>query len=211
MVAAVGLTVVNTVQGPRLLDAQINLGAAVEGSGERLVLRVDQSVAELTADQVSVTPRVPVEPTSDGAALMLRFADSLSYATTYQIVAEVQSVTTGASATLTHSFRTPDGAFYVLQRAASNADTDTPDQIVHHVIGSTEQRVVRSQPRIEEYAVADPVIAVVTLDAADAGTLTVGPVDGSEPTQTLADNSDISQLKSSGAERPFGICADSVE
>jgi hypothetical protein len=52
---------------------------------------------------------------------------------------------------------------------------------------------------------------VVTLDAADAGTLTVGPVDGSEPTQTLADNSDISQLKSSGAERPFGICADSVE
>ena len=198
LLAAVGLTVANTVQGPRLLDAQINPGAAVEGAGERLVLRVDQTVAELTADQVTVTPTVPVEPTSDGAALILRFADSLSYATTYEIVAKVQSATTGASSTLRYSFRTPDGAFYVLQRAASNADTDAPDQIVHHFIGSTEQRVVRSQPRIEQYAVADPVIAVVTSDAAGAGTLTVGPLDGSEPTQTLADNSDISQLKSSG-------------
>ena len=90
LLAAVGLTVANTLQGPRLLDAQINAGAAVEGAGERLVLRVDQTVAELTADQVTVRPTVPVEPTSDGAALILRFADSLSYATTYEIVAKVR-------------------------------------------------------------------------------------------------------------------------
>src|SRR4029453_10823966 len=203
LVAAAGLTVVNTLQGPRLLDAQMNPGAAVEGAGERLVLRVDQTVAELTADQVSVTPRGPVDPISGGAALMLRFSDSLSYATTYEIVAKVQSATTGASSTLRYSFRTPDGGYYILQRPASNAETDVPDQIVHHVIGSTEQqRVVVRQPRIDQYAVADPVIGVVTLDAADAGTLTVGPVDGSEPTQTLADNADISQLKSSG---PSGL------
>jgi WD40 repeat protein len=148
---------------------------------------------------------VPVEPTSDGAALILRFSDSLSYATTYEIVAQVQSATTGASSTLTYSFRTPDGAFYLLQRAASNADSDAPDQIVHHVIGSTEQRVVRSQPRIEQYAVADPVIAVVTSDATGAATLTVGPLDGSEPSQTLADDSDISQLKSSGRSGLLGF------
>jgi hypothetical protein len=203
--AAVGLTVANTVQGPRLLDAQINPGSAVEGGGVRLVLRVDQTVAELTADQVIVTPTVPVEPTSDGAALILRFADSLSYATTYEIVAEVQSATTGASSTLRYSFRTPDGAFYILQRAASNADADAPDHIVHHFIGSTEQRVVRSQPHIEQYAVADPVIGVVTSDAAGAATLTVGPLDGSEPNQTLADNSDISQLKSSGPSGLLGF------
>jgi hypothetical protein len=64
---------------------------------------------------------------------------------------------------------------------------------------------VRSQPRIEQFAVADPVIAVVTSDAAGAGTLTVGPVDGSEPPQTLADNSDISQLKSSGPSGLLGF------
>jgi hypothetical protein len=203
--AAVGLTVANTLQGPRLLDAQINPGAAVEGAGERLVLRVDQTVAELTADQVTVTPRVPVEPTLDGAAVILRFADSLSYATTYHIVAKVQGATTGAPSTLRYSFRTPEGAFYILQRAASNADTDAPGQIVHHFIGSTEQRVVRRQPRIEQYAVADPVIGVVTSDAAGAGTLTVGPLDGSKLAQTLADNSDISQLKSSGPSGLLGF------
>jgi WD40 repeat protein len=210
LVAAVGLTVVNTLQGPRLLEAQINPAAAVEGPGERLVLRVDQTVAELTAEHVSVTPTVPVEPTSDGAALILRFSDSLSYATTYEIVAQVQSATTGASSTLRYSFRTPDGAFYTLQRAASNADTDSPDQIVHHVIGSTEQWVVRKQPRIEQYAVADPLIAVVTSDATGAGTLTVGPLDGSKPSQTLAEDSDISQLKSSGRSGLLGFVMPSL-
>jgi hypothetical protein len=202
LLAAVGLTVANTRQGPRLLDAQINPGAAVEGGGQRLVLRVDQTIAHPTADQVTVTPIVPVEPTSDGAALILRLADSLSYATTYQFVANVRSATTGASSTLAYSFRTPDGAFYILHRAASNAADDAPAQIVRHLIGSTEQKVVRSQPHIEQYAVADPTIAVVTSDADGAGTLTVGPLDGSEPNQTLAANSDISQLKSSG---PSGL------
>jgi WD40 repeat protein len=205
LLAAIGLTVANTFQGPRLLDAQIDPGAAVEGAGERLVLRVDQTVATVTADQVSVTPTVPVEPRSDGAALVLRFGDTLRYATSYDIVVKVRSATTGASSTLRYSFRTPDGAFYVLQRAASSADTDAPDQIIRGVIGSTEQWVVRSQPRIEQFAVAGPAIAVVTSDAAGAGTLTVGRLDGSKPTQTLADNSDISQLKASGPSGLLGF------
>ena len=64
---------------------------------------------------------------------------------------------------------------------------------------------MHSQPHIEQYAVADPVIAVVTSDAAGAATFTVGPLDGSEPTQTLADNSDISQLKSSGPSGLLGF------
>ena len=205
LLAALGLTVANSVQGPRLLDAQIDPRSTVEGDGDRLVLRVDQTVADLTADQVRVTPVVPVEPKSDGADLILRFGDSLRYATTYEIVAQVQSATTGAASTLRYSFQTPDGAFYILQRAASNAGTDAPDQIIRSVIGSTDQRVVRSQPRIEQFAVADPTIALVTSDAAGAGTLTVGPLDGSKPTQTIADNSDISQLKASGPSGLLGF------
>jgi hypothetical protein len=51
--AAVGLTLANARQGPRLLDAQINPGATVEGAGQRLVLRVDQTIAHPTADQVT--------------------------------------------------------------------------------------------------------------------------------------------------------------
>ena len=205
LLAAIGLTVANTVQGPRLLDAQIDLGAAVEGAGERLVLRIDQTVATVTADQVSVTPIVPVGPRSDGAVLMLRFGDTLRYATSYEIVAKVRSATTGATSTLRYSFRTPDSVFYVLERAALGSDAGGPDQIVRHGIGSMEQLVVRRQPFIEEYAVADPAIAVVTSDTAGAGTLTVGPMRGSEPPQTLADNSGISQLKSSGPGGLFGF------
>ena len=205
LVAAVGLTVANTLQGPRLLDAQINPGAAIQSAGERLVLRVDQTVANPTADQVTVTPIVPVETTSDGAALILRFAHSLRYGTAYQIVAQVQSATTGASSTLRYSFRTPDGAYYALQHGEPDTEVDAPDQVIRSFIGSTEQWVVRSQPRIEQFAVADPAIAVVTSDADDVGTLAVGPVDGSEPAKTIADKSDISQLKSSGPSGLFGF------
>jgi len=205
VLAVVSLTLANARQGPRLLDAQINPNAAVEGAGQRLVLRVDQTVAKLTADQVSVTPVAPVETRSDGAAVMLRFTDSLRFGTTYEITARVRSAATGASATLRYSFRTPEGAFYLLQRAASNTDSGAPAQIVRGFTGSTEQQVVRSQPRIEQYAVADPAIAVVTSDAAGAGTLTVGPLDGSKPSVTLADHSQISQLKSSGPGGLFGF------
>jgi hypothetical protein len=202
LLTAVGLTVGNTFQGPQLLDAQINPDGAVELAGERLILRADQNLASVTDDQVTVTPSVPVEPTSEGAALSLRFGDNLRYATTYEVIATVRSATSGASSTLTYSFRTPDSAFYVLQRAALGADAGAPDQIARGFIGSPEQLVVRKQPFIEEYAVADPVIAVVTSDAAGVGTLTAGPVDGSEPPQTLVDNAVIGQLKSSG---PAGL------
>jgi hypothetical protein len=205
LLAAIGLTVANTVQGPRLLDAQIDPGAAVESAGERLVLRIDQTVATVTADQVSVTPIVPVEPRLDGAALMLRFGDTLRYATSYEIVAKVRSGTTGAASTLRYSFRTPDSVFYVFERAALGGDAGAPDQIVRHGIGSMEQLVVRRAPFIEEYAIADPAIAVVTSDASGAGTLTIGPIGGSEPPQTLADKSEISQLQSSGPGGLFGF------
>jgi hypothetical protein len=99
VLALVGLTVANASQDPRLLDAQINPGAAVEGAGVRLVLSVDQTVANPTADQVTVTPILPVESTSDQAAMMLRFDDRLRYATTFEIVAKVRSATTGAPLT----------------------------------------------------------------------------------------------------------------
>ena len=64
---------------------------------------------------------------------------------------------------------------------------------------------MRRQPHIEQYAVADPVIGVVTSDADGAGTLTVGRLDGSKAPQTLAENSDISQLKSSGPSGLLGF------
>jgi hypothetical protein len=41
VLAALGLTVANTVQGPRLLDAQSDPASAVESAGERLILRID--------------------------------------------------------------------------------------------------------------------------------------------------------------------------
>ena len=95
----------------------------------------------------------------------------------------------------------------MLQRAGSDANSGTEDQIIRAVVGAGTRDVVQSARGIQEYAVAEPSIAVITADDAKAGRLTVGPVDGSEPARTLVDNADIGQLQSSGRAGMFGFVA----
>ena len=60
VLATVGLTVANAVQGPRLVSADVNPRTAVERAGQRLILRLDQAVAEVSVTDIAVTPAVPV-------------------------------------------------------------------------------------------------------------------------------------------------------
>ena len=114
-------------------------GRGCEGAGERLVLRADQTVARLTADQVTVTPRVRLSRPRTGRSDPA-FCRQPELCNDLRIVAKVRSATTGASSTLTYSFRTPDGAFY-FRTAPIERRRRRPGQIVHHVIGSTERRL----------------------------------------------------------------------
>lgn len=203
--AVIGLTVANASQGPHLTGAEINPQAAIQRSGQRLILRFDQPVVAVTAAAVTITPAVPVTVKSDRGTLTVRFGTTLRYATTYEIAARVRGTTTGAASNLAYSFQTPKAEVYLLQRAGAGAALGTPDRIIRTSVGSTIQELVRSGPRIQEYAVADPAIAVVTQNAIQGGSLTVGPVSGSGPTRTIADHSDISQLQSSGPGGLFGF------
>jgi hypothetical protein len=207
VLATVGLTVANAVQGPRLVSADVNPRMAVERVGQRLVLRLDQAIAEVSVTDIAVTPAVPVALSLERATLIVRFEEVLRHATRYEVVIPVRSTTTDRASKLSYGFRTPDPEVYVLQRAGSDANSGPEDQIVRTVVGAGTRDIVQSAQGIQEYAVAEPSIAVITADDAKAGRLTVGPVDGSEPARTLVDNADIGQLQSSGRAGMFGFVA----
>ncbi len=204
VVAAAGLTVANAKQGPRVVGAEVNAAATVQRVAQRLLLRVNQPVAVI-ADQVVVTPTVPIEVSTDRSTVVLRFSGTLSYATTYQIQVPVRSTATGATATLRHVLRTPEAQLYVLQRSGTGPSLGSEDHIIRTVVGSGERQVVYQAPRIQAFAVAEPLMVVNTQDGDDAGRLTVGPVDGSEGPKTIADQGLFTQLRSSGPGGMFGF------
>jgi hypothetical protein len=202
--AVVGLTLANIAQGPQLLGVQVNPRAAVEQAGQLLILQTDQVLTGVEPSRVSVAPAVPVEVSSRGATVEVRFVGALRYSTEYRVSAAVIGAATGAGSTITHSFRTPSAEVYVLQRNGP-AGEETTDQIVRTSPGSAERKVVYSAARIQEFAVAGSSLAVITQDASSAGTLAVGPVNGSGPSKTLATNSVVSQLRASEADGVFGF------
>jgi hypothetical protein len=202
--AVVGLTLANIAQGPRLLGAELNPAAAVERAGQLLVLRADQPLTAVEPGQISVAPAVPIEVSWRDATVEVRFLTALRYATEYRVSAAVTSAATGASSTVTHSFRTPPAEVYVLKRNGSAGD-ETADHIVRTVPGSTDRTVVLSAARIQEFAVSGPSLAVVTQDETSAGTLAVGPVNGSGAWKTVATDSVVTQLRSSEANGVFGF------
>ena len=116
--------------------------AAVERAGQRLILRLDQAVADMPVSDVTVSPAVPIGLSLERATVILRFDEVLNYATEYEITIPVRSTTTDAASTLTYSFRTPDAEVYMLQRAGSVGNSGTEDQIIRTVIGSSTREVV---------------------------------------------------------------------
>jgi hypothetical protein len=205
LLGAAGLTVANVKQGPRLSSAVVNPAAAVERGGQRIVLQLDQAIGGVAPSDVTVDPAVPIELSAEPEALVVRFTTALRYRTTYTITAPVRSAVTGARSTLRSSFRTPDADLYLLRRARPGGPADGPDQIVRAGVGPAGEQVVRSEPRIQEFAVAAPAIAVVTPGPGGNSRLTVGPLGDAGAAPTVVDNSMISQLKSSGPGGLFGF------
>lgn len=202
LVVTAGLTVANAVQGPRLRSADVNPPALVSKVGQRLVLRLNQPVAEVPRDGLTIVPETPFSVTTDGVALTLRFESVLPNATTFSVSGPLVSAATGASADLAYSFQTPPAEVYLLQRADPTAPGGGPDRVVRTALGSAEPTVVHTEPGIQEYAVAGPRLAVVTVLADGNRRLTVRDLAGTEPTRTIADGAVITQLHSSG---PGGV------
>jgi hypothetical protein len=158
VLAASTLGIAGAFRGPHLDDAGVAAATALERTGQRLVLQADQAVEPVDAADVRITPDVPVEVSSEGRAITIRFTGMLRALTEYDVAVAVTGTATGVSADLAYTFTTPDVEAAVLVR-----DADGRDQVRSRGVSGTDAVTLFAADRIQEFALARDGIAAVLL------------------------------------------------
>ena len=105
------------LQGPKLSSAVVDPQRVTEQAGVQLRLFANQPLAEVTADQVTVTPEAPVSVTVQGDLLIVQFEQRLRYSTEYVVaVHDVGATSRDATADFEHRFTTAPGSVLYLDR-----------------------------------------------------------------------------------------------
>ncbi len=174
-----GFAVLTFLQGPKLSSAIVDTTAVVAKPAQTLRMFLNERVDAVRHSQVSITPAAPFTVSSSGDGVVVQFTRALGYGTTYRVaVREVASADDGRAADVSYRFTTASPDLYFLHRSGSTA----PDQIVRTSIHSAAQSIVYQARRIQDFAVFDHAIAVVT-EVADGMSELVFVGDGGEVQQ----------------------------
>src|SRR5690349_14334515 len=75
VLAVIGLAggAASVAQGPRATSVQVDPAAAAAASGSRLIVTTSQSLADVDASQVTVTPATPFTVDTSGRSVGVRF------------------------------------------------------------------------------------------------------------------------------------------
>jgi hypothetical protein len=200
VVLVAGFAVLTFLQGPKLSSAQVDTTAVVSKPGQTLRLFTNERVAAVRKSLVSISPAVPFTVSSSGQVISVQFTRPLAYATTYRLAVDgVTDPDVAQSSTLNYRFRTASPPLYYLHRSGSSA----PDEIVKTGILSTGRSAIYSARRIQDFAIFDKALVVVTLDARGDSALTVVgrsgvaqsiPLPGDGTVDHVAGNSDTGIL-----------------
>ncbi|MGA7146966.1 MAG: hypothetical protein WBX17_00560 [Microbacterium sp.] len=202
----------SVAQGPRVTDVQVDPAAAVAASGSRLIVTTTQSLAEVAASQVTVTPATPFTVDTSGRSVGVRFVLPLWDDTEYTVeIADVESVSGGPAASVSESFRTPPAQIELLQRGEDG------DTIFRTDLSGENAVPVFTHPHIEDYRATSahlvvsvrteddqPALIMTDLDGANAQDLPL-PGDGFVSNLQSADRGELIGYTFSDAE----ISADS--
>lgn len=182
-VLAAGLAIANLVQPPRLAGVDANTALLVSRTDQRVQLHFSQPIADVDAAAVSVRPETPIDVTSDGSSLTVRFLEMLDTGAEYRIEARVSGAATGSGDVITAAVRTPDPATYTLSRSSGG------DRLLEHRLQDpAATREVFAAPRIEEYAITGDGLATVLRDETGRAALDVhAATDDAASTATFAD------------------------
>ena len=154
------------LQGPKLSSAQVDTRGVVEQSGQQVRLFANQAVAQVTPSQVSIAPATDFTVSTQGDIIAVQFGSRLNYSTDYTVsVAGVTSVYLAQPSTISYSFRTDAPTLYYLDRG------DTVDDIVTTGLTGSDRSTIYSATRIQDFAVLDEFLAVVTLNDDHMSTL----------------------------------------
>lgn len=203
LVAGVVLTALGSLQGPRFRSSQFNGEAAIQRTGERLVLQTDQALGSVSGSDIQVDPQTPVTASASGTAVTVQFGQPLRASTHYRISAHVHGAATGREATIDDEFTTPSQQVFSLVR---DTTPGADDFIERYDLGTGQGTVVFRAPQILEYAALSDALAIVTL--ADDGTpsLILQRFDQTAPeTFDLPNAGDVTDLKASPAAGLIGF------
>jgi hypothetical protein len=164
-----------SASGPRVTTVDVDPAAAAAGSGARLIVTTSQSLAEVDAGQVTVTPATPFTVDTSGRSVGVRFGLPLHDDTEYTVaVSGVEGIGGGPPATITHTFQTPPLDAYLLQRS------DRGDAIFRTDLGGSAHTVFEAD-HIEDYRATSAHLVISTLDDAGHARLIVTDLDGEDP------------------------------
>lgn len=189
------------LQGPKLSSAQVDPRGVVEQSGQQVRLFANQAVAQVAPSQVAVEPAVDFTVTTEGDIIAVQFASRLDYATEYTVtVSGVTSVYIAQPSTISYSFTTSSPTLYYLDRG------DGADDIVTTGLTGSGREVIYSAPHIQDFAVLDEFLAVVTLNDDHTSSLSfVNTSTDVVEAVRLPDSGSISGLDASAAGNAVGF------
>ncbi|MCW3493029.1 hypothetical protein [Microbacterium sp. SSM24] len=166
----------SVAQGPRATDVQVDPDAAVAASGSRLIVTTTQSLAEVEASQVTVTPATPFAVDTAGRSVGVRFALPLWDDTEYTVVlTDVEGLGGGPAATITETFRTPPVQVELLQRGPDG------DTIFRTDLTGENAVPVYTHPHIEDFRATATHLVVSVRTEDDRAGLIMTDLDGSNP------------------------------
>lgn len=151
-------------QGVKLSAGQIDTTKAVTQPGQQLRLFANQSIARITAKQVTVTPAARFTVSSQGADVAIQFTDRLNYDTSYAVsISGVTSLYQPQRSTFYYAFTTAPASLFYLRRARPN-ESEQVDRIYQTGLKGIRQKVIYSAPHIQDFAVFPTALAVVTVN-----------------------------------------------
>ncbi|WP_203137005.1 hypothetical protein [Microbacterium sp. JZ31] len=166
---------VSLAQGPRVTEVQVDPGAAIEVAGARAILTVNQALADVDPEQVSVTPAAPFTVDAAGRSVGVRFTVPLDDDTEYTVrVDGARAVGGGPETTLETTFTTPPAEVFLLQR-----DPDGDDTIFRSTLDGENAVPVYTAPTIEDFRATSTRLVVATAEGGVSG-LQVMNRDGSD-------------------------------
>lgn len=178
LLAVVGFAgaAVTTVQGPRATRVSVDPDAATRNAGARLIFTTTQSLAEVTPDQVTVSPAAAFTVDTSGRSVGVRFALPLWDDTEYTVtIRDVAGVGGAASTTLTETFTTPKLETYILQRGGGDGGGDT---VFRTDLEGDAAVPVYTAPQIEDFRATSSHLVISTIDEDDHSHLVVTDLDG---------------------------------
>jgi hypothetical protein len=207
-VLGLGGAAASVAQGPRVTDVYVDPAAAAAASGSRLIVTTTQSLADVDAAQVTITPETPFAVDTSGRSLGVRFTLPLWDDTEYTVtIDDVASLGGGPTATITETFRTPPTEVFLLQRGTADGDMIYRTDLT----GQNAVPVFR-HGHIEDFrATAEHLVVSVRTDDDEAG-LVVTDLDGENQHQLpLPGDGFVSNLQSADRGERIGYTFSDAE